>query len=95
MLELTSAEENKQDPHIWCKDAHAKRHERNMYMHGQWSFYPHLEQAVEFLIAPWVKDKYAKVYPGSRITLYELESIVSDIKSCHEKFHELRRKYAI
>ena len=95
LLELTSSEENKQDLYFWCKDAHSKRHERNMYMHGQWYLIPHLDQCVEFRIAPWVKDKYANVYPGSRFTFHQLESIVTSMKSCLEAFFDLRKKYGI
>ena len=86
---------SKQDLHDWCKDAHEKRHERNMYMHGQWAFLPHLEEAVEFTIAPWMKEKYAGIYPGTRFSLSHLEMVVSDLQSCFKSLQSLRRKYGI
>ena len=95
LLKLTSGESDKKDLHEWCVEAHEKRHERNMYMHGQWCFFPHLEEGVEFLIAPWVKEKYAALYPGPRFTLHKLECIVNDIKGCFNKFNKLRIKYGI
>ena len=94
LLEISS-EEVRDDLHEWCKEAHAKRHERNMYMHGQWAFFPHLEKGVEFHIAPWIREKYENVYPGSRFTLKNLENIVLDIKSCFKQLQSLRRKYGI
>ena len=95
LLKLVDIEENKNDLQLWCRDAHAKRYERNMYMHGHWQFFPHLEENIEFLIAPWVKDKYEKIYPGSRFNLQKLEEIVSDIKGCFNQFQNLRKKYGI
>ena len=95
LLKLTSAELDKKDLHEWCIEAHKKRHERNMYMHGQWHFIPHLEEGVEFSIAPWVQKKYAALYPGQRIALHKLECIVDDIKSCFDQFNRLRTKYGI
>ncbi|MDF2182607.1 hypothetical protein [Neptuniibacter sp. CAU 1671] len=87
--------DSKRDLHEWCADAHEKRHERNMYMHGQWAFLPHLEEGVEFLIAPWMKQKYAAVYPGSRFSLEHLEIIVSELQACFKSLQLLRRKYGI
>jgi hypothetical protein len=94
LLKLTSADENKKDLYTWSQDAHEKRHERNMYMHGQWKFIPHI-QSIEFRIAPWVKEKYSNVYPGICIPLGTFEDIVLDIKDCFNKFNALRTKYGI
>lgn len=87
--------DSKNDLHAWCANAHDKRHERNMYMHGQWAFLPHLEEGVEFHIAPWMKEKYAAVYPGSRFSLNHLERVVSDLQACFKSLQLLRRKYGI
>jgi len=94
LLDLT-ASENGSEIHKWCEEAHAKRHERNMYMHGQWEFFPHLDESVEFSIAPWVKEKYSSIYPGNRFSLQKLESIVLDIKASFQQLMLLRRKYGI
>lgn len=94
-LKLIGSENNKKDLHTWCEDAHSKRHERNMYMHGQWTLFPHVEQCVKIEIAPWVKEKYVNIYPDRRFTLLELEGIVTDIKKCFEQFQALRTKYGI
>ena len=94
LLKLTKTE-NSEDLHAWCQEAHEKRQERNMYLHGQWAFFPHLEEGVEFFVAPWVKKKYVNIYPGSRFNLQKLENIVADIKSCFEQLQILRRKHDI
>jgi len=94
LLELSS-KENDSELKNWCKEAHARRQERNMYMHGQWAFIPHLEEGVEFLLAPWVEEKYCNIYPGKRFTLEKLESIVLDIRACFNDFNKLRDKNSI
>jgi hypothetical protein len=95
LLKLTSSDDDKKDIYTWCQKAHEKRHERNMYMHGQWRFIPHLEENVELRIAPWVVEKYKDIYPGTRITLQNLEDIVLDIKDCFKQFNVLRTKHGI
>ena len=95
LLKLANIEEDKTDLKSWCREAHAKRHERNMYMHGQWQLFPHFEKNIEFLVAPWVKQKYEKIYPGSRFTIQKLEEIVSEIKTCFNQFQAIRKKYGI
>lgn len=94
LLKITSSDDSKKDLYTWSQDAHEKRHERNMYMHGQWVFIPHIE-CIEFKIAPWVKEKYSNVYPGICIPLDKFEDIVLDIKDCFNKFNVLRTKYGI
>ena len=84
-----------EDLRLWCEEAHSKRHERNMYMHGQWALFPYYDECVEFSIAPWVRERYEKIYPGSRFSIEKLETVVSDIKHCFEEFQKLRRKYSI
>ena len=36
----------------WCINAHKMRHQRNKYIHGHWSFLPHLENGVKLTVAP-------------------------------------------
>lgn len=89
LLRLTSADYNKKDLHTWCKYAHEKRHERNMYLHGQWEFIHRNEKQISFSIAPWVKDKYEKIYPGRMFTLNKLEDLVSDLRDCSEELGKI------
>ena len=42
----------------WCINAHKARNERNKYIHGCWSYLPHLEESVELVVSPWQKEKY-------------------------------------
>jgi len=95
LLKLASDNDNRKDLYSWCEEVNDKRHERNMYMHGQWNYIPCFEKGVEFSIAPWTREKYADVYPGRRFTLDKLEEIVSDIKTCFKQFNKLRTKYGI
>jgi hypothetical protein len=94
LLELTNFIATS-DLHDWCKEAHEKRNERNMYLHGQWIFFPYYDKGVEFSIAPWMRKKYSDIYPGIRFSLQEFESIVLDIKKCFERLQILRRQYNI
>lgn len=62
---------------------------------GQWAFATPWGFRVELNLAPWVKEKYADVYPGDRFMPVQFEIIVSDIQSCFSQFNKLRDKYRI
>ena len=80
---------NLQELKDWCKSAHQMRHQRNKYIHGHWTFLPHLENGVELSVAPWVNE----IYGGSeRMSLQELSNIVQEIKDCFERLVVIRRK---
>ena len=78
----------------WCRKAHNARHERNRYMHGIWSFLPHLENGVEVNITPWAKSKYGASHKN-RMSLNDLRGIVKSMWTCHTEFLAIRDKYGI
>lgn len=86
---ILKSESNLQELKDWCESAHQMRHQRNKYIHGHWTFLPHLENGVELSVAPWVKE----IYGGNeRMSLQELSNIVQAIKDCFEQLVLIRRK---
>ena len=83
---------NFQELEDWCADAHQKRHQRNKYIHGHWTFLPHLENGVELNVAPWIKEKYGA---SERMSLQELDVIVHELKDCFRQLMAIRQNNGI
>jgi len=89
---LLKSDGNLKELKDWCENAHQMRHQRNKYMHGHWSFLPHLEHGVELNVAPWVKEKYGG---SERMSFQDLNAIVQEIKECFKQLCDIRRKNGI
>ena len=89
---ILKSESNLQELKDWCESAHQMRHQRNKYIHGHWTYLPHLENGVELRVAPWVKEEYGG---SERLSLQELSIIVREIKDCFEQLMLIRQKNGI
>lgn len=88
---ILKSSRNLQELEEWCENAHQMRHQRNYYIHGVWSFVPHLDR-VELNVAPWFKGKYEG---GSRMNLHEFSIIVQELTDCFIKLKQIREKNGI
>ncbi|MEH6626552.1 MAG: hypothetical protein V7739_08910 [Motiliproteus sp.] len=75
----------------WCKNANQMRHRRNYYIHGVWSYIPHLDR-VELNVAPWFRQGYDG---STKMTLQDFKVVVQEIKDCFHKLLEIRAKNGI